>query len=68
MIEILHYLKDPKLWDYGIFLLIGTAGFRSSTVGGSGLSLVRAPRIICGFRAFAIGLGDSWSLYLGFRV
>ena len=33
MIEILHYLKDPKLWDYGMLLLImGNAGCISSTV------------------------------------
>ena len=32
MIEILHYLKDPKLWNYGIFLLLGTAGVISPTV------------------------------------
>ena len=33
MIEILHYLKDPKLWEFmGIFLIMGDAGFMSSTV------------------------------------
>ena len=31
MIQILHDLKDPKLWD-GIFLTMGNAGFVSSTV------------------------------------
>ena len=33
MIEILHYLlKDLKLWNNGIFLIMGSAGFISSTV------------------------------------
>ena len=32
MIEVLHYLKDPQLWNCGIFLIMGTAGFISSTV------------------------------------
>ena len=26
MIQLLHYLQDPKLWDYGIFLIVGNAG------------------------------------------
>ena len=35
MIKILHYLKDPKLWElWYIFLILGYAGFISSTVGG----------------------------------
>ena len=34
MIEILPYLKDPKLYgNYGIFLIMGNAGIISSTVG-----------------------------------
>ena len=34
MLEILRYFKDPKLWElYGIFLIMGNAGFISSTVG-----------------------------------
>ena len=34
MIEILHCPKDPKLWElWHIFLIIGDAGFISSTVG-----------------------------------
>ena len=37
MIEILHDLKDPKLrtlnyGNYGIFLIMGNAGYISSTV------------------------------------
>ena len=35
MIAILHYLKDPKLINYGNdgkFLIMGTAGFIKSTV------------------------------------
>ena len=33
MIYILHYLQDPKLWKlYGTFLVLGNAGFISSTV------------------------------------
>ena len=33
MIEILHYLEDPKLWELGyIFLIMGHAGFISSTL------------------------------------
>ena len=33
MIEILHYLKDPNLWEFmGIFLIMGNAGFLSSAV------------------------------------
>ena len=34
MIEIVHYLNGPRLWDYGIFLIMGNAGFISSTVFG----------------------------------
>ena len=34
MIETLHYFKDPTLWEtFGIFLIMGNAGFISSTVG-----------------------------------
>ena len=34
MIEILHYLKDSKLWELSyIFLMMGNAGLISSTVG-----------------------------------
>ena len=29
----IHDLKDPKLWNYGIFLIMGNAGFIPSTVG-----------------------------------
>ena len=32
MIEILHYLKDPKLWKLWYILGMGNAGFLSSTV------------------------------------
>ena len=33
IIEILHYLKDPKLWELWVYsLLWGNAGFISSTV------------------------------------
>ena len=33
MIKNLHYLKDPKLWEFWyIFLFMGNAGFISSTV------------------------------------
>ena len=32
MLAILHYLKDPKLCNYGVFLIVGNAGFISSTV------------------------------------
>ena len=33
MIEILHDLQDPKLWEiWYIFLMMGKAGFISSTV------------------------------------
>ena len=33
MIEILHYVKDPKEREYyGMFLVMGNAGFISSTV------------------------------------
>ena len=32
MIQILHYLKDPKLWELWIFLIMGNAGFISSAV------------------------------------
>ena len=33
MIEILHYLKDPRLdyGNYGIFLIMGNAGFCNGT-------------------------------------
>ena len=32
-IYVLHYLKDPKLWElYGIFLFLGNALFISSTL------------------------------------
>ena len=34
MIEILHDFKDPKLWElgnYGICLVMGNAGYISST-------------------------------------
>ena len=31
MIQILHDLKDPQLWEFGILLIMGTAGFISST-------------------------------------
>ena len=27
-----HYLKDPKLWELWFFLIMGNAGFTSSTV------------------------------------
>ena len=33
----MHYLKDPKLWNYGIFLIMGHAGFCPSTVVLTGL-------------------------------
>ena len=36
MDKILHYLKDPKLWNYGIFLIMGNAGFCPSTVWAQG--------------------------------
>ena len=35
MIHILHYLQDPKALNYGsygTFLIVGNAGFVSSTV------------------------------------
>ena len=32
MILILHYLRDPKLWEYGIVSIMGKAGCISSTV------------------------------------
>ena len=32
MIEIVHCLRDPKLWELCYFLLMGNAGFISSTV------------------------------------
>ena len=32
MVEILHYLKDPNCGNSGLFLTMGNAGFRSSTV------------------------------------
>ena len=32
MDKILHDPKDPKLWEYGIFLIMGNAGFCPSTV------------------------------------
>ena len=32
MIYILHYLKDPKLSELLYFLILGNAGFVSSTV------------------------------------
>ena len=32
MIQILHYLKEPKLWRLCKFLIKGSAGFISSTV------------------------------------
>ena len=32
MIYILQYLKDPKLWNYGTFLIMENAGLISSTV------------------------------------
>ena len=31
MIQILHYLKDPKLLNYGLSLIMGNARFVSST-------------------------------------
>ena len=37
----MHDLKDPKLWEYSIFFVMGNAGFISSTVG---LSLLVAER------------------------
>ena len=43
MIYILHYLKDPRLLDYGnygIFLIMGNAGPIPSTVGFSVLGFV----------------------------
>ena len=36
MIEILHDLKDRKHGKYGIFLIMGNAGFIPATVGYSG--------------------------------
>ena len=40
MIQILHYLKDPELWEkFGIFPIMGNAGFISSTVE----SILRSP-------------------------
>ena len=52
MIYILHYLKDPEQWEVGyipyylkgndgIFLIMGIAGFISSTVGSSGLQFLQ---------------------------
>ena len=33
MIEILHYLQDPRLWElWYMILIMGNAGFISSTV------------------------------------
>ena len=33
MVKILHDPKDPKLWElYGIFLIMGNAGFCPSAV------------------------------------
>ena len=32
MIEVLHYLKDPKLWELWYIPNMGKAGFKSSTV------------------------------------
>ena len=32
MDKILRDPKDPKLWDYGIFLIMGNAGFCPSAV------------------------------------
>ena len=35
MIQPLHYLKDPKLWEFMvIFLILGNTGFISSAVFG----------------------------------
>ena len=33
MIQLLHYLKDPKLWELCYILFYGYAGYISSTVG-----------------------------------
>ena len=32
MDKILHDLKDPKLWELCIFLIMGNAGFCPSTI------------------------------------
>ena len=51
MIEILHYLKDPEIWDYGVFLIMDTAGFISSTV----VPFLSYPMIPCIFRIQGYG-------------
>ena len=44
----MRYLTDPKLWEfYGIFLIMGNAGFISSTAG------FENPGI--GFRVYGLG-------------
>ena len=32
VIEILHYLKDPTLWEFWYVRIMGNAGFISSTL------------------------------------
>ena len=52
MDKILHDPKDPKLWNYGIFLIMGNAGFCPSTVS-------------LGYRTLAAPSGWSLSLDVG---
>ena len=55
MDKILHDLKDSKLWNYCIFLIIDNAGFCPSTVGQSFLRLVMCVEL------FDSGSMDWWS-------
>ena len=52
MIEILHYLKDPKLWELMVYSFFwGNAGFIPSSV------VFTYKRLECGLRVQ--GRGDS---------
>ena len=57
MDKILHDLKDSKLWENGIFHILGNAGFCPSTVGFRvrGLGFTHIGSMLVAFWDYLIG-------------